>query len=134
MVLRTICAVITGIPKSTKKGGKMAKNFYTLLIIPQHGSPTRKISLSPVVIKGALLFFLFFVRAFVYSFYDYMSLKSDRLELALLRKETQEQQKQIEGLAAQSTVFSQRMEYLKQLRLIMAMESPRALVIFPVLR
>lgn len=58
---------------------------------------------------------LFFVPAFVYSFYDYMSLKSDRMELALLRKETQEQQKQIEGLAAQITVFSQRMEYLKQL-------------------
>jgi len=93
----------------------MPKNFYTFLIIPKRKSSAKKITLSNKVLKGVVLCVIAFILASMYTYYDYIRLKRDKIELESLRRQTTEQKVQIEGLVERVNNFSMRMEELSQL-------------------
>jgi murein DD-endopeptidase MepM/ murein hydrolase activator NlpD len=93
----------------------MPKNFYTFLIIPKRKSSTKKITLSNKVLKGVALCVMAVILASMYTYYDYIRLKRDKIELEGLRRQTKEQKVQIEGLVEKVNNFSMRMEELSQL-------------------
>ncbi len=92
----------------------MSKNFYTLLVIPKHKSTVKKIGLSFSLIRGLLISFALIIPFVIYILCDYISIKSDKAELAHLRKETKEQHAQINKIAAIVEGFAVRIEHLKQ--------------------
>jgi len=93
----------------------MPKNFYTFLIIPKRKSSAKKITLSNNVLKGVAFCAIAVILASMYTYYDYIGLKRDKIELENLKKQTREQKAQIEGLVEKVNNFSMRMEELGQL-------------------
>ena len=93
----------------------MPKNFYTFLIIPKRKSSAKKITLSNKVLKGVALCVMAVILASMYTYYDYIRLKRDKIELESLRRQTREQKVQIEGLVEKVNSFSMKMEELSQL-------------------
>jgi murein DD-endopeptidase MepM/ murein hydrolase activator NlpD len=93
----------------------MPRNFYTFLIIPKRKSSTKKITLSNKVLKGIAFCIVAVTLASMYTYYDYIRMKRDKIELESLRRQTREQKVQIEGLVEKVNNFSMRMEELSQL-------------------
>jgi murein DD-endopeptidase MepM/ murein hydrolase activator NlpD len=93
----------------------MPKNFYTFLIIPKRKSSAKKITLSNKVLKGVAFCVMAVILASMYTYYDYIRLKRDKIELESLRRQTREQKVQIDGLVEKVNNFSMRMEELSQL-------------------
>lgn len=93
----------------------MPKNFYTFLIIPKRKSSAKRITLSNKVLKGVAFCVMAVILASMYTYYDYIRLKRDKIELESLRRQTREQKVQIEGLVEKVNNFSMRMEELSQL-------------------
>jgi murein DD-endopeptidase MepM/ murein hydrolase activator NlpD len=92
----------------------MSKNFYTLLIIPKHKSSVKKIDVPLSLIQGILISLLVITPVVFYVLFDYLSIKSDKAELAHLRKETKEQYAQMDKIASVVEGFAVKIEYLKQ--------------------
>lgn len=93
----------------------MPKNFYTFLIIPKRKSSAKKITLSNNVLKGVAVCAIAVILVSMYSYYDYIGLKRDKIELESLRRQTREQKVQIGDLVEKVNNFSMRMEELSQL-------------------
>jgi murein DD-endopeptidase MepM/ murein hydrolase activator NlpD len=55
------------------------------------------------------------ILASMYTYYDYIRIKRDKIELERLRRQTREQKVQIDGLAEKVNNFAMRMEELSQL-------------------
>jgi murein DD-endopeptidase MepM/ murein hydrolase activator NlpD len=92
----------------------MSKNFYTLLFIPKQKRSARKINISSIHLKAVGILLSVLVLFGAYLFYDYTQMKTDNAELAKLRRQTREQTKEIEGLAAKINEFAVQIEDLKQ--------------------
>ena len=84
------------------------------MIIPGRKSGVKKISVSKVVIRNILIASIVAVLVTLYVVYDYASIKRDRVELARLRAQTQEQSQQFRDLAIKIDGFADRMEELRQ--------------------
>lgn len=92
----------------------MSKNFYTLLILPKKHSSAKKVSLSSTLVKGVSVAMMIMILTLMYFAYDYIHIRRDQQELRRLRKQTVEQRKEIENLAAKVERFSQNLEELRQ--------------------
>jgi murein DD-endopeptidase MepM/ murein hydrolase activator NlpD len=92
----------------------MAKNFYTLLILPKKDSSAKKISLSSTLVKGVSIFVMGLILFVMYISYDYIHIRREQAELKRLKLQTVEQRKQIDGLVAKVDQFSIKMDELKQ--------------------
>jgi murein DD-endopeptidase MepM/ murein hydrolase activator NlpD len=97
------------------KGIKMPNNFYTFLIIPKKKSSAKKFTLSSKLLKSVAFCIIIIILASMYTYYDYLNIKRDKLELDRLRTQTKEQMLQIEGLVEKVNNFSMKMEELNQL-------------------
>jgi murein DD-endopeptidase MepM/ murein hydrolase activator NlpD len=97
------------------KGIKMPKNFYTFLIIPKRKSSTKKVTFSNKFLKGVALCVIAVILGSMYTYYDYIRMKRDKIELDGLRKQTREQKVQIDALVEKVNNFAMRMEELNQL-------------------
>ncbi len=75
----------------------MSKDSFTFLIIPKKNSSARKFTLSGNLLKGVVSCMVIIVIASMYAYYDYISIKRDRIELERLRRQTKEQKLQISG-------------------------------------
>ena len=93
----------------------MAKNHYTLLIVPRKKSSVKKISASSALIKGAAVAATLLLMGVAYFCYDYVKTKTDEFELVNLKRLTQNQKEQIHSLASKVNDFEKRMEDMKQL-------------------
>jgi len=93
----------------------MPKNFYTFLIIPQNKNSTKKITISNTFLKVVVVCVAAILLCSMYMYYDYLTIKREKAELARLRKMTREHKVQIQGLAERIDNFSQRMDELSQL-------------------
>ncbi len=93
----------------------MPKNFYTFLIIPKKKSSAKRLTLSNKVLKGVAFCIMAVILASMYTYYDYIKIKRDKIELERLRRQTREQKVQIDGLAEKVNNFAVRMEELSQL-------------------
>jgi murein DD-endopeptidase MepM/ murein hydrolase activator NlpD len=93
----------------------MPKNFYTFLIIPKRKSSAKKITLSNKVLKGIAFCVMVVILASMYTYYDYIKMKRDKIDLESLRRQTIEQKVQIDGLVEKVNNFAVRMEELNQL-------------------
>ena len=93
----------------------MPKNFYTFLIIPKKKSSAKKFTLSSKVLKGVAFCVMAIILASMYTYYDYIKIKRDKIELERLRRQTKEQKVQIEGLVEKVNNFAMKMEELNQL-------------------
>ncbi|HUH66473.1 MAG TPA: M23 family metallopeptidase [Syntrophales bacterium] len=93
----------------------MPKDFYTFLIIPKKKSSAKKLTLSNKVLKGIALCVVGLVLASMYTYYDYLRIKRDKIELERLRRQTKEQKVQIDALVDKVNNFTMRMEELSQL-------------------
>src|SRR5271157_154195 len=93
----------------------MPKNFYTFLIIPKRKSSTTRLTLSNKVLKGIAFCVMAVILASMYTYYDYIRIKRDKIELERLRRQTREQKVQIDELAEKVNNFAMRMEELSQL-------------------
>jgi len=93
----------------------MPKNFYTFLIIPKRKSSAKKVTLSNKFLKGVAFCVVAVILASMYTYYDYIRMKRDKIELESLRRQTREQKVQIDGLAEKVNNFAMRMEELNQL-------------------
>ncbi len=93
----------------------MPKNFYTFLIIPKKKSSAKKFTLSSKLLNGVVFCIIIIVLSSVYTYYDYIKIKRDKIELGQLRKQTREQKLQIEDLAEKVNNFAMKMEELNQL-------------------
>jgi len=93
----------------------MPKNFYTFLIIPKRKSSAKKITLSNKVLKGIAFCVMAVILASMYTYYDYIGMKRDKIDLEGLRRQTIEQKMQIDGLVEKVNSFAVRMEELNQL-------------------
>jgi murein DD-endopeptidase MepM/ murein hydrolase activator NlpD len=92
----------------------MAKNFYTLLILPKKDSSAKKVSLSSTLVKGVSIFVMGLILFMMYISYDYIHIRREQAELKRLKQQTVEQRKQIEGLASRVDHFNAKMDELKQ--------------------
>lgn len=107
----------------------MAKNYYTLLLIPEKQSSIRKIKLSGMYLKIlAGLLTIGFI-AFFYCSYDYLRVKGNAQELAELKHVTTIQKEQIDLLAAKIDDFKKKMtdirEFDKKIRVMTNIDSGR---------
>ncbi|MGZ3580130.1 MAG: M23 family metallopeptidase [Syntrophales bacterium] len=93
----------------------MPKNFYTFLIIPKKKSSAKRLTLSNKVLKGIAFCMMAVILASMYTYYDYIRIKRDRIELERLRRQSREQKVQIDQLAEKVNNFAMRMEELSQL-------------------
>ena len=93
----------------------MPNNFYTFLIIPKKKSSVKKFTLSSKLLKGVALCTIIITLSFLYTYYDYLKIKRDTIELDHLRTQTKEQKVQIEGLVEKVNNFAMKMEELNQL-------------------
>ncbi|HEX7535241.1 MAG TPA: M23 family metallopeptidase [Syntrophales bacterium] len=93
----------------------MPKNFYTFLIIPKKKSSAKRLTLSNKVLKGIAFCIMAVILASMYTYYDYIRIKRDKIELERLRRQTREQKVQIDELAEKVNNFAIRMEELSQL-------------------
>jgi murein DD-endopeptidase MepM/ murein hydrolase activator NlpD len=93
----------------------MPKNFYTFLIIPKRKSSAKRLTLSNKVLKGVAFCIMAVILASMYTYYDYIRIKRDKIELERLRRQTTEQKVQIDDLAEKVNNFAMRMEELSQL-------------------
>ena len=93
----------------------MPRNFYTFLIIPKRKSSTKRLTLSNKVLKGVAFCIMAVILASMYTYYDYIRIKRDKIELERLRRQTREQKIQIDDLAEKVNNFTLRMEELSQL-------------------
>lgn len=92
----------------------MPKNFYTLLILPKKHSSAKKVSLSSTLVKGVSVVMLGLILVMMYFTYDYIHIRREQVELKHLKRQNEEQKKQIEGLATKVDQFTAKMEELKQ--------------------
>jgi murein DD-endopeptidase MepM/ murein hydrolase activator NlpD len=97
------------------KGIKMSKDFYTFLIIPKKNRTAKKITISDRLLKGVCFCVVVMVLFSMYVYYDYISIKREKVELALLRQQTKEQKTQIKTLAEKVNHFAVTMDELRQL-------------------
>lgn len=93
----------------------MPQNFYTFLIIPKKKGTAKKFILSSNLLKGLLCCLIIISLSSMYAYYDYIKIKRDRSELERLRKQTNEQKLEIDGLVDKVNIFSMKMEELNQL-------------------
>ncbi len=93
----------------------MSKDFYTFLIIPKKNLTARKITISNALLKGVGLCVAVMVLLSMFVYYDYISIKREKVELARLRQQTKEQKTQIEALADKVNHFAVTMDELRQL-------------------
>ena len=90
-----------GRPRGYQKGAWMPKDFYTLLILPRKHSSAKKISLSSSLVTGSSIVMMALILFVMYISYDYIHIRREKDELVRLKYQTQEQRKEIEGLAGQ---------------------------------
>ena len=93
----------------------MPRNFYTFLIIPKRKSSAKRLTLSNKVLKGVAFCIMAVILASMYTYYDYIRIKRDKIELERLRRQTREQKIQIDDLAEKVNNFTLKMEELSQL-------------------
>ena len=93
----------------------MPRNFYTFLIIPKRKSSAKRLTLSNKVLKGIAFCVMAVILASMYTYYDYIRMKRDKIELERLRRQTREQKVQIDALAEKVNNFALKMEELSQL-------------------
>lgn len=92
----------------------MSDNFFTLMIIPRRKSSVTKISLSGKLLYGLIAGSILAVLLTLYIIYDYAGITRDRMELARLRQQTDQQTKEMNDLAVKIDQFADRMEEIKQ--------------------
>ena len=92
----------------------MPKDFYTLLILPKKHSSAKKINLSSSLVTGASICMMALILVVMYITYDYIHIRRDKDELVRLKQHTQEQRKEIAGLADRVSQFASKMEELRQ--------------------
>jgi len=93
----------------------MSQNFYTFLIIPKKISSAKKFTISSNLLKGLVCCVVVIMLSCMYTYYDYIKIKRDGIELDRLRRQTKEQKIEIDGLVEKVNIFSMKMEELNQL-------------------
>jgi len=93
----------------------MPRNFYTFLIIPKRKSSAKRLTISNKVLRGVAFCIMAVILASMYTYYDYIRIKRDKIELKRLRRQTREQKIQIDDLAEKVNNFTLKMEELSQL-------------------
>lgn len=107
----------------------MAKNHYTLLLIPEKQSSIRKINLSGTLLKIVVGIVMVSFLTFCYCTYDYLRIRGDAAELAELKHVTTVQKEQIDLLAAKIDDFKKKMtdirDFDKKIRVMTNLDSGR---------
>jgi len=93
----------------------MPKNFYTFLIIPKKKSAAKKFTISSKLLNGVVFCIIIIILSSMFTYYDYLKIKRDKIELGQLRGQVKEQKLQIEGLVERVNNFAMKMEELNQL-------------------
>lgn len=93
----------------------MPRDFYTFLIIPKKKSSTKKVTVSGRLLKGVCIVLAAVLLLSIYVYYDYISIKREKVELARLRQQTTEQRARIEALAEKVNRYAATMDEFKQL-------------------
>jgi murein DD-endopeptidase MepM/ murein hydrolase activator NlpD len=92
----------------------MAKDIYTILLIPEKQSPIRKVRLSGIFLKLLTGAAVAAVLALGYFSYDYVMIRGDSAELAQLKRITTAQKEQINLLAAKIDDFEKKMADIRE--------------------
>lgn len=93
----------------------MSNDFYTFLIIPKKEKPVKKISISSISVKVISAFVAMILLLTAYTYYDYLRIKGEKIELTRLRQRTKEQKMLIDNLARKVGSFALKMDELMQL-------------------
>lgn len=93
----------------------MPKDSYTFLVIPKKKSTAKKITVSSALLKGIAICLAVMVLFFMYTYYDYISIKNEKVELSRLRQQAKEQKTQIDALTEKVNYFAVTMDELRQL-------------------
>jgi murein DD-endopeptidase MepM/ murein hydrolase activator NlpD len=93
----------------------MAKDFYTFLIIPKKQGSIKKVTISGAILKGVAFCLAVIILCTIYTYCDYIKIKSEIVELTNLRQQTKEHKTQIDNLAEKVNNFSERMDEIRQL-------------------
>ena len=93
----------------------MAKNHYTLLIVPKTKRSVRKITASSTHLRVFFLACLVVLFSLSFFLYDYSRTKNDERQLRNLKDLTASQKEQIDVLASKVSDFEKKMEDLRQL-------------------
>jgi murein DD-endopeptidase MepM/ murein hydrolase activator NlpD len=92
----------------------MARDYYTLLLIPQQKEAIRKIKLSSALLKFICIMISLSVVSILYFSFNYIKIRGDSSELSKLRHLTTIQKGQIDLLAAKIDSFEKKMADIKQ--------------------
>jgi len=92
----------------------MAKNYYTMLLIPQKKSSIKKIKLSSAFIIVASVLASISFLSILYFSYDYIKIRHEVAELSRLKHLTAVQKEQIDLLAAKVSDFGKKMADIKE--------------------
>lgn len=92
----------------------MAKNDYTLLIIPRKKSSVKKINASSMLVKFISILVIAVFSSIAYFSYNYISIKKEIVELAGLKQLTMVQKEQIDLLVGKIDEFERKMADLKR--------------------
>jgi murein DD-endopeptidase MepM/ murein hydrolase activator NlpD len=93
----------------------MAKNHYTLLIVPKTKRSVRKFTASSTHLKVLFIACLAALSSLSFFLYDYARTKNDEFQLRSLKVLTESQKEQIGFLASRVKDFEKKMEDLRQL-------------------
>jgi murein DD-endopeptidase MepM/ murein hydrolase activator NlpD len=97
------------------KGGGMAKNSCTFLIIPWKKTSVKQISVSSTLVKFISVVIVVFFFSIAYFSYDYIRVKKETVEFAGLKRFTIIQKKQIDLLVGKIGEFEKKMADLNRL-------------------
>jgi murein DD-endopeptidase MepM/ murein hydrolase activator NlpD len=93
----------------------MPKDTYTFLIIPKKKSSAKKMTVSGAFLKGVAICSAVMILFSMYMYYDYISIKREKVELSHLRQQTKEQKVQIDALTEKVNYFAVTMDELRQI-------------------
>lgn len=92
----------------------MAKDYYTLLLIPENKSSIKKIKISNIYLKSIVALLVIGFLSLIYFSYDYVRIRGDAAELTKLQHLSTVQKEQINLLAAKIGDFKKKMADIKQ--------------------
>jgi murein DD-endopeptidase MepM/ murein hydrolase activator NlpD len=92
----------------------MARDYYTLLLIPQKKEAIRKIKLSSALLRFICIVISLSVVSILYFSFNYIKIRGDAGELSKLRHLTTIQKEQIDLLASKIVSFEKKMADIKQ--------------------
>jgi len=119
---------LKSIPVARERRAKLAKGFFTIIVLPHGPSNIKRFHISIPVFKIARVLLVILIIGLSFITYDYLNIRFRSYELNNLRNENAEQKIQLQGLLGKLSDLEFEMrklrEFDRKLRIITNLEAP----------